>query len=295
MHVFIRAVTYFTSLSIVAGMIAAVVLSHPISRRVTDKDLQSAQQLGIVRNLDMKPLSGWLIVHSDGRRPTVVFLHGRSSNRMQMFPIAKSFFERGYNVVLWDLRHHGNSDGEATYGRDEIPDVGRVIKRVASDPAVDAARIDLLGFSLGAAISIGAASVDQTCTIHAVAADSAYANLSDTGFWYVRLFGHIPRFIAWPTAFVALTFGAWISDLDRSRLNPSEWAVSVSAPTLLIEGEEDRQISPNSSGEIYEKMRSEKELWHVANAGHTEAFYKNPAGYIDRIAAFFSKPQHRTC
>jgi fermentation-respiration switch protein FrsA (DUF1100 family) len=78
-------------------------------------------------------------------------------------------------------------------------------------------------------------------------------------------------------------------------MNPSDWAVSVRAPTLLIEGEEDRQISPNSSDEIYEKLRSEKELWHVPNTGHTEAFYNNPAGYIDRIAAFFSEPHRRTC
>jgi hypothetical protein len=48
---------------VIAGLIAAVVLSHPISARVTDADLHNAQQLGIVKDLNLPPLSGWLITH----------------------------------------------------------------------------------------------------------------------------------------------------------------------------------------------------------------------------------------
>jgi pimeloyl-ACP methyl ester carboxylesterase len=208
---------------------------------------------------------------------------------MQMFPLAVAFFDRGFNAVLWDLRHHGNSPGNETYGKREIPDVLRVVDHVRLQPGVERERVDLLGFSLGAAMSIGAASADPACAIHAIVADSPYANLRDTGFWYVRLFGRVPRLVAWPVAFVTLNFGAWMSDLDTSLLNPADWAVSVRAPALIIQGEKDRRINPDSSSRIFANLGLWKELWIVPDAGHTQAFYKNPQGYVDRVTAFFAR------
>jgi pimeloyl-ACP methyl ester carboxylesterase len=286
---------YFGAGSAIAGIVASVVLAHPFSASVTDADLRRVQQLGIVKNLDLAALSGWLVVHPDGVRPTIVFIHGRSSNRMQMLPVAQAFFARGFNAVLWDLPHHGNSGGPETYGKNEIPDVLRIIERIRNDEAVDPGRIDLLGFSLGAAMAIGAASADKACTIHAIAADSSYADLRRTGFWYVRLFGRVPRPIAWPSAFVAVNFGAWMADLDMRQLNPDDWAASVRAPVLLIHGQDDRRIEPDSSSEIYQKLTTTKELWDVPNAGHTEVFYKNPQAYVDRVSGFFSSSIKPPC
>jgi pimeloyl-ACP methyl ester carboxylesterase len=293
--VFFRTLAYFIIAVTVAGLIAAVLLAHPISAPVTDADLHAAEQLGIVKDLNLPPLSGWLIMHNGGARPTMVFIHGRSSNRMQMFPLAKAFFDRGFNAVLWDLRHHGNSRGDETYGKQEVPDVLRVVDHIRNEPAVDPKRIDLLGFSLGAGMSIGAASADPGCAIHAIVADSPYANLRDTGFWYVRLFGRVPESIAWPVAFITLNFGAWMSDLDTRRLNPSDWAASVRVPVLLIQGEKDRRVNPDSSSRIFAKLGSKKDLWVVPGAGHTEAFYKNPQTYVDRVTTFFADSVRAGC
>jgi pimeloyl-ACP methyl ester carboxylesterase len=288
MSLLLKILIGFGITSVVLGLIAAFVLTHPYSARVSDTDLHSAMRLGIVKDLDLPPLSGWLILHPDGVRPTVVFLHGRSSNRMQMFPVAKAFFDRGFNTVLWDLRHHGNSGGEATYGKAEIQDVLRVAEKVRADKSVDPQQISLLGFSLGAAMAIGAASADSSRTIRAVAADSPYANLRDTGFWYVRLWGRVPSAVAWPVASIALRFGSWVSDVDAKDLNPSDWATSVRATVLLIQGEKDRRVNPDASAKIFADLSSKKELWVVPGAGHTEAFYKNPQEYVDRVAEFFS-------
>jgi pimeloyl-ACP methyl ester carboxylesterase len=287
--VIIRTLIYLGIAAVLTGLVAAVILAHPFSARVTDHDLAAARQLGIVKDLDLPPLSGWLIVHPDGARPTIVFLHGRSSNRMQMFPLARAFFDRGFNTVLWDLRHHGNSGGDETYGKIEVPDVLRVVERIRTDRAVDPHQIDLLGFSLGAAMSIGAASADSAHAINAIAADSPYADLSDTGFWYVRLFGRVPRAAAWPVAFITLKFGAWMSDLNPDVLNPSNWATSVRAPVLLIQGDRDRRVNPDSSAKIFANLASKKDLWLVPGAGHTEAFYRDSETYVNRVSTFFSR------
>ncbi len=288
MSVLWAALGYFGLGSAIAGGIVGMLFLHPFSPRITDKNLLQAQQLGAVRELQLPPLSGWLIAHREGVHPTIVFLHGRSSNRMQMFSVAKAFFERGFNAVLLDSRRHGNSGGAVSYGTREIPDVLRVVDYVRRDPAVDPDRVYLLGFSFGAAIAIGAASVDHACAIRAVVADSPYASLRDTGFWYMRLFGRIPGFIVWPAGLVAVDLSAWIANLDIRHLNPADWAGSIGVPVLLIHGEKDRWINPDSSAQIFANLRSKKELWRVPGSGHTEAFRKNPAGYVDRVSTFFS-------
>src|SRR5262245_66006784 len=119
---------------------------------------------------------------------------------MQMFPLGESLFKRGFNVVLWDLPYHGNSGGSATYGQHEVRDLLRVVKMVSGNAAVDPRRVSLIGFSLGAAVTIGAAASNEQCLISAVVADSPYASLRETAHWYVRLLGQIPEAVVWAVA-----------------------------------------------------------------------------------------------
>src|SRR4030095_2807663 len=158
-----------------------------------------------------------------------------SSNRMQMFPLAESLFKRGFNVVLWDLPYHGDSRGSATYGQHEVRDLLHVVKTISLNPAVDAHRVSLIGFSLGAGVTIGAAASEEQCLISAVVADSPYASLRETAHWYVRLYGIIPDAFVWPTAAITVRFGSWWSQLDVDRLNPRDWAVNVRVPALIIQ------------------------------------------------------------
>jgi pimeloyl-ACP methyl ester carboxylesterase len=286
---------HFGIVSAAAGLVLAVGFLHPFSRSVKDSDYRAAVALGSVKPIAVAPLSGWLITHAGEARPTIVFIHGRSSNRMQMFPLAKAMFERGRNVVLWDQRHHGNSGGAATYGKNEVGDVLRVIDDIRKDSSVDPKRISLVGFSLGAAMSIGAAAADTGCRIHAIVADSAYANLREPGFWYVRLFGWVPGFITWPTATIMTGFGSWVSRLDLDRLNPADWAAAVRVPALLVHGEKDRRVPPDSSRQIYDRLPFKKEIWLVPGAGHTKAFSTNPAAYIERVSLFLEDAGPAEC
>src|SRR5579871_3661037 len=48
------------------------------------------------------------ISHLDNR-PTIVFLHGLSSNHTTWLNIMSSFVENGYNVIAPDIRGHGFS------------------------------------------------------------------------------------------------------------------------------------------------------------------------------------------
>jgi pimeloyl-ACP methyl ester carboxylesterase len=290
-----KALLCFASISLVAGLALGFIFLHPISRTITTSDLQRARAMGILESLDITPLSGWLIRHPEDHLPTVVLTHGRSSNRMQMFPLAESLFKRGFNVVLWDLPYHGNSGGRATYGQHEIRDLLRVVKTISRNPAVDASRVSLIGFSLGAAVTVGAAASSEQCSISAVVADSPYSSLRETAHWYVRLYGNIPAPVVWPAAAITVGFGSWLSKLDVDRLNPRDWAVNVRVPALIVQGAFDRQVKPDGGREIFERLPMVKEFWLVPNAGHTDSFQKNPGVYTERVAEFFLRHSRMEC
>jgi uncharacterized protein len=290
-----KVALWFGSISLFIGLALGFIFLHPLSRAISSSDLAEARRLGIVESLDIPPLSGWLIRHPEDHLPTIVLTHGRSSNRMQMFPLSESLFKRGFNVVLWDLPYHGNSGGNATYGQHEVRDLLRVVQTVSLNPAVDPRRVSLIGFSLGAGVTIGAAASDEQCLISAVVADSPYASLRETAHWYVRLYGNIPEPVVWPTAAITVGFGSWLSQLDVDRLNPRDWAANVRVPALIIQGAFDRQVKPDGGREIFNRLPAVKEFWLVANAGHTDAFQKNPDIYTERVAEFFTRNNQSSC
>src|SRR5262245_19851472 len=67
-------------------------------------------------------LKGWWF-HAREPRGTVVFLHGVADNRGSSVGIANHFLARGFDVVAFDSRAHGESEGGAcTYGYYEKQD-----------------------------------------------------------------------------------------------------------------------------------------------------------------------------
>ncbi len=111
-------------------------------------------------------------------RGTIVALHGWSLDGSSLLPWALGFAERGYRVVLVDLRSHGLS-GKALvgYGSREGADVATLVRALrmrgeATGP------LTLFGVSYGAVSSIHAAA-ELGAAIHAVVALEPFANAGE--------------------------------------------------------------------------------------------------------------------
>src|SRR4029079_13698072 len=108
--------------------------------------------------------------HNRDKRGTVVFLHGMSDNRASGGEITDHFVARGFEVIAYDSRAHGEAEGDAcTYGYYEKRDLERVLDRVEAKPIV------VMGFSMGAAVALQAGAVDPRLT--AVVAGSPFSAL----------------------------------------------------------------------------------------------------------------------
>jgi dienelactone hydrolase len=131
----------------------------PLSAGMQYEDVAFASSDG----LDIR---GWFIPAANGRAPAIAFVHGWLWNRLgnvegqvpvpdksvDFVPAAKALHDAGYGVLLFDLRHHGESAGDRaplTFGVREARDFVGAVNYLRGRPDVDGERIGAVGCSMG--------------------------------------------------------------------------------------------------------------------------------------------------
>jgi pimeloyl-ACP methyl ester carboxylesterase len=282
-HILLAAFVYYLAGSVIAGLIMGAGFATNLSGRPNDRQLKSLQGLGTYIPLNLDGIDGGLIAKAGVRRPTIVYVHGRTANRMELAPLAQAMFNEGYNAVLWDSKSR-----QISYGPKEIDQVRRIVGFIRKDPYVVMDEIYVIGFSLGAAIAIGAASADTDRHIRGIVADSPYADLKEVASRYVTAFGAIPKAVAWPARTVTFATVRAMHGIEFESRNPADWARGVTCAVFLIHGKSDKTIPYKHGKQILERLHTNKELWLVDGAGHTEAFSSLPAEYVRRVFNFLS-------
>ena len=99
------------------------------------------------------------------RRGAFLVLHGFGSNKTSSNTIqpTKVLSELGYVVLRFDMRGCGESEGE--FGRviclEQVEDTRNALSFLSDHPAVDSARIGVIGSSFGGAVAVYTGGVDQ--------------------------------------------------------------------------------------------------------------------------------------
>ena len=127
--------------------IGAGALLHPARRSVVGKP--PAHCVNAELPGDGIALRGWLCGTPLTSRGTLVVLHGVADTRLSTAPIVERYLARGFDVIAYDSRAHGESGGDTcTYGFYEKRDLQRIVDALPAGPVV------LIGNSLGAAVAI---------------------------------------------------------------------------------------------------------------------------------------------
>jgi pimeloyl-ACP methyl ester carboxylesterase len=109
----------------------AAALLHPSRKALTEAPPLPAESVEIAG--DGVVLKGWLFRAAGERWGTIVYLHGSADNRASVVGVAKRYVPKGYDVLAYDSRAHGDSTGDAcTYGYYEKRALARVAGRVPS-------------------------------------------------------------------------------------------------------------------------------------------------------------------
>jgi len=227
-------------------------------------------------------LRGWFIPASPARA-TVVFCHGHAGSMDPDVVYAPWFHEAGFNVLMFDFRAHGRSEGDrVSLGYFERQDLLGAIDYLHGRGITE---VGVLGFSMGGAVGLLAAS--QCKAIRAVISDGGFARLESTivGWWLER---GLPRRLALPLARLIVAAAGWRLGVRLSDADPIRWVAHIAPRAILfIHGNGDPFVSVADVEALYTTSGEPKELWRVAEAGHRRVDRLCPDEYRKRIIGFF--------
>jgi pimeloyl-ACP methyl ester carboxylesterase len=231
------------------------------------------------RAADGVPLSGWWVPAHEAKG-TVVLVHGLNRSRIEMVKKAPFLNQRGWNALLFDLRHHGKSGGEvSSFGRFEKEDVHAAVEWAR---ARSTGPVVLWGVSLGAASATLAAADDPK--IAALVCDSSYRSLRDTvdhhmGLarswrWWMRI---VPT---WPVENEVLF---WIGrqggfDVDTVDIRAAA-ARMADRPTLFVCNSGDRRMPPEIAFDLKAAAGEHARVLVVPGNSHGGAWRDGTAAY----------------
>ena len=231
-------------------------------------------------------LRGWHIEIERGG-PTVVFVHGVGSVRSgnNALHLASMLTEHGFNVLMFDLRGHGSSDGDRVSGGDhERRDVLGALDFLADRDAPPSS-VGVLGVSMGAAAAALAAA--EAPSVSALVLDSPYANLSDLIAQEIGIRSALPgwagRFFV-PGVRVAAQL---VLDIDISAVDLERMVSELDYPVLVIHGEDDDRVPVEHAIRVHAAAHLESELWLLGGLGHADAFDAYPEEYARRLSSYF--------
>lgn len=227
-------------------------------------------------------LRGWWFPQPDTTR-VVVGATGHKGAKTDLLGIGSGLWRAGNNVLLFDYRGCGESDpAPLSVGFYEQADL-RAAVRFARARIPDA-RLGLVGFSMGAALTILIAAADPA--IRGVIADSAYATLAGVvGAAYGRYRVPSRPFLAFSDR-----YNGWRHGYRYDALRPVDSVGALAPrPLLIIHGTGDGVTPVAHAHQLYAAAGEPKELWIAEGAHHCGAYFLDRHAYVARAAAFFER------
>jgi pimeloyl-ACP methyl ester carboxylesterase len=256
----------------------AAALLHPARRPLTVPTPVGAHD--VVLQGDGVRLRGWQFQDHKLSVGTVIFLHGSADNRAAGVGVARHLSQRGFTVLAYDGRAHGESEGRAcTYGFLEKRDLRRVMDTIGQRPII------LFGTSLGAAVALQAAAEDDR--ISGVVAVSSFSDLRTVAT------ERAPFFATRREIDEAFRLAEKQAGFEVNAVSPVAAASQIRVPVLLIHGANDRETPPNHSRRIYQALRGEKRLLIVPGRGHNDTLTAEVWSEIDAWIAHGARQPER--
>lgn len=239
-----------------------------------------------IDSLDELKLHASYVPAADSHNYAIV-IHGIWADHESVGYYAKHYIEKGYNVLLPDLRGFGTSEGQYIgYGFDDRLDIMSwiywIIKR---DPE---AKILLHGMSMGAATTLLTTGEHLPENVKGAISDSSYSTLREQFMATYKSFKG--SFVPTPIAlFISRIIIYLKSGFDINQVNCLEAVSRSVTPTLFMHGDNDTFIDPHMCSRLYEAAACPKQYCIILGAGHIEGAVLDPTNYWNKVDAFLNK------
>ncbi|MGN0286368.1 MAG: alpha/beta hydrolase [Atopobiaceae bacterium] len=256
---------------------------------------QTAGDLDVVtiEGSDKARLVGHVLACAPDSHRWVILAHDYHGHWNNMMLYARSYAERGFNLLIPEMRAHGLSEGRLIgLGWLDRLDLIAWCRWIVSQKD-EGARIVLHGHSMGGvAACLAACDKLLPSGVQAAIVDCPY---SDAWNMLLRALrgSHLPTH---PTAeMVRLLLKLTPGGYDLANASAVEAVEHAQVPTLIIHGEKDNIVPAYMSKKIYDHVSGSASgenrcLRMFAHAGHCQAVLSDPKTYYHEVFSFL-KPR----
>ncbi len=210
-------------------------------------------------------LHGWFFRAEGGPAATVIYFHGNGGNLSYCDWVGAQLSRRGFDVLLFDYRGYGRSEGEPVGERELYADADAAYDFVVRERGADPRRVALYGQSLGTAAAVDLAA-RRGCG--ALVVESGLSSAADMA-------GVVMPFLP-----------GFVRGLTKNKLDSKSKLARVGCPVFVAHGDRD-EIIPASQGQaLFDAAPEPKVLKIVRGAGHNDLSIVGGRQYIDTLAEF---------
>lgn len=226
-------------------------------------------------------ISVWYINNNSDK--AIILLSGIKGNRLLQISRAKFYLERGYSVLMPDLRGTGKSSGNIiSFGWHEQKDLLTCVNELKRRKYK---KIAASGQSLGAATIVY--TNKKFPNFDFIVLESCYDNIENAFKNRIKKY-NLPYFIFKPIEF----FTEQIIEAKINKLTPDILMKNIKCPVLILAGDAENQIPLNETLKIYKNCLSEKKKLHIFKKGKHEDFHSRfkdeyEAVLIDFLMTFY--------
>lgn len=269
-------------------------LTHPVRKALTTTPASvgaTFEEIQFPSRIDHLTMKGWYLPAKSASTKAVVIAHGYKGNRIEdgagALGTAKFLTEQGYNVLMFDFRASGESEGTTvTVGPMEKRDLAGAVDFVRSRGNQ---KVGLLGYSMGAGTALQTAA--EVPEVDAVVADSS---MRDFKLYLQENMPYWTKLPDFPFTSIILAVMPTIIGAELKDLSPVSVAPQLAKkPMLLFTGDKDDAIPLSNSEAIlaaYQKAGgSAGKLVVIPGAGHVKSNVVDQARYRQELTAFFGQ------
>jgi pimeloyl-ACP methyl ester carboxylesterase len=281
------ALAVFVVLSAIAYVAVSCLTAERLTRptnhalRIDPRRVSPDAQPWSAHTADGLTLRGWYLPTSDRRR-LIVLVHGMWSSWLEMAALGRDLHHRGYDVLLFDLRGHGQSDpSRLTLGNRERADI-RTVMDWAQVAGFSRDRVGWLGYSMGASTLLLEAAHNPSIQVAVI--DSPYGNLPKVLDSQLSKHSNLP---SWFNPGI-LAAARLIYGVRTDNLVPTEAARSWGdRPLLLIHGESDSIVPVSQAYELARAAGASCLTLTLPGVEHVQAYDDDPQAYVSAVEWFF--------
>ena len=218
-----------------------------------------------------------------------IVIHGYFVQGNDMTYYAQQYYNKGYNVLLLDLRGHGKSEGDyigmGWHDRLDVIDWSNYLINKNSN-----CKIILHGVSMGAATVMMATGENLPANIKVAIEDCGYSSIWEEFEMQLKVLFNLPSF---PVLNAASTVCKLRAGYELEEGSAVEQVAKSKTPTLFIHGEQDAFVPFEMLDEVYEAANCEKQKLVVKGATHAESAGVNPGLYWGTIDEFIKLNLHK--